>query len=123
MIASGEQQRYSTVHIHVSILPQTYLPCRLPHNIQQSSLCYTVDPCWSSTLNTAVCTENHKFLLYVCEDCPMFPLQRKIQNIKEATTYLAAVVNIFISETKFLLEDVDFKWILKIYFLLVLLIP
>ena len=43
--------------------------------------------------------------------------------IKEATTHLATVVNIFISETKFLLEDVDFKWILKIYFLLVLLIP
>ena len=26
--------------IHVSILPQTPLPCRLPHSIEQSSLCY-----------------------------------------------------------------------------------
>ena len=26
------------------------------HNIEQSSLCYTVGPCWLSILNTAVCT-------------------------------------------------------------------
>ena len=41
----GEQRRDSAIHIHVSILPQTPLPSRLPHNIEQSSLCYPVGPC------------------------------------------------------------------------------
>ena len=40
-------------HIHVSILPQTSLPSRLPHNIEHSCMCYTVGHCWLSTLNTA----------------------------------------------------------------------
>ena len=35
---SGGQQRDSTIDIHVSILPQTPLPSRLPHNIEQNSL-------------------------------------------------------------------------------------
>ena len=55
VIVSGGQQRDSAIHIHVSILPQTPFPSRLPHNIGQSSLCYTVLPCWLSVLNTAVC--------------------------------------------------------------------
>ena len=38
------------------ILPQTPLPSRLPYNIEQSSLYYTVRPCWLSVLNTTVCT-------------------------------------------------------------------
>ena len=38
------------------ILPQTPLPSRLPHNMEQSSLCYAVGPCWSSSLNIAACT-------------------------------------------------------------------
>ena len=56
MIASGEQQRDSTIHIHVSILPQPPFPSRLPHNIEQSSVCYTVVPYWLSILNIAMCT-------------------------------------------------------------------
>ena len=56
MIVSGEQQRDPAIHKHVSILPQTPLRSRLPQNIEQSSLCYTVGPCWLSTLNTAACT-------------------------------------------------------------------
>ena len=56
VIASSEQQRDSAIYIHVSILPQTLLSSRLPHNIKQGSLCYTVSPCWPSILNTAVCT-------------------------------------------------------------------
>ena len=40
MIVSGEQQRDSAIHIHVSILFQTPLLSRLPHNTEQSSLCY-----------------------------------------------------------------------------------
>ena len=46
VIVSGEQRRDSAIHIHVSIPHQTPLPSRVPHNIEQSSLCYTVDPCW-----------------------------------------------------------------------------
>ena len=56
VIVSGEQQRDSAIHMHVSTLPQTPLPSRLPHDIGQSSLCYTVGPCWLSILNMAVCT-------------------------------------------------------------------
>ena len=43
--------------IHVFILPKTPLLSRLPHNIEQSSICYTIGPCWLSILNTAMyCT-------------------------------------------------------------------
>ena len=51
VIISGEQQRDSTIHIHVSILPETPLPSRLPHNIEQSFMCCTVGSCWLSILN------------------------------------------------------------------------
>ena len=50
-MASGGQQRASDIHTRVSILPQTPLPSRLPHNIQQSSLCYTVGPSLSTLLS------------------------------------------------------------------------
>ena len=43
VIVSGRQQRDSAIHIHDSILPETPLPYRLPHNIELSSMCYTVD--------------------------------------------------------------------------------
>ena len=52
----GAQQRDSAIYTHVSILLQTPLPSRLPHHTEQSSLCYTVGPCWLSILNIAVCT-------------------------------------------------------------------
>ena len=41
MIVSGEQRWDSVVQIHVSIFPKTPLPARLPHDIEQSSLCCT----------------------------------------------------------------------------------
>ena len=41
MIVSGAQQNDTAIHIHVSILPQTPLPSRLPHNIEQN---------WQTTL-------------------------------------------------------------------------
>ena len=50
MIVSGAQQSDSAVHKHVSRLPHTALPSRLPRNIEQSSLCCTVGPCWVSIL-------------------------------------------------------------------------
>ena len=53
---SGEQRRDSATHIRVSVLPQTPLPARLPHCLEQSSMCYTAGPCWLPILNTAVCT-------------------------------------------------------------------
>ena len=56
MIASGEQQRDSTIRMRVSILPQPPFPSRLPHNVEQSSVCYTVVPYWLSILNIAMCT-------------------------------------------------------------------
>ena len=56
MIVSGEWRRDSAMHIHVSILPQTPLPSRLSHNVEQSPMCYTVGLCWLSVLNIAVCT-------------------------------------------------------------------
>ena len=46
VIVSGVQQSDTAIHIHVSILFQILFPFRLFHNIEQSSLCYTVGPCW-----------------------------------------------------------------------------
>ena len=67
----------------LSILPQTPLPSRPPHNIEQSSLCCMVGPCSLSILNIVVCTfpspnpqlslphilfpGNHKLVFQVCE--------------------------------------------------------
>ena len=43
VILSGGQHRDSVKHIHVSILPQSPLPSRLPQNTEQDSLCHTVE--------------------------------------------------------------------------------
>ena len=56
VIVSGEQGRDSAIHIHVPILCQIPLPSGLPHNSEQSCLCYTVGPCWLPILNIALCT-------------------------------------------------------------------
>ena len=55
VVVSGIQQSDSVIHIHVSILFQIIFPFRLLHNTEQSSLCYTVGPCWLFILNIAVC--------------------------------------------------------------------
>ena len=49
---SGIQQSGSVIHIHVSILFQILFPFRLLQNVEQSSLCYMLGPCWLSVLNT-----------------------------------------------------------------------
>ena len=54
LIILGGQQRDSAMYIHVSILRK--LPSHPVCLITLSFLCYTVGPCLSSTLNTAVCT-------------------------------------------------------------------
>ena len=46
VIVSGGRCRDSAIHIHVSLLPQTPLPSRLPHRMEQSFLCSVVGPCW-----------------------------------------------------------------------------
>ena len=74
VIVSSEQERYSGIHRHVFILPQTPLSSRLPRNTEQSSMCYTVGPCWLSILNVTVQTPFliHRFLsqslfsYYIC---------------------------------------------------------
>ena len=40
------QQSDSVICIHVSVLFKIIFPFRLLQNIEQSSLCYTVGPCW-----------------------------------------------------------------------------
>ena len=40
---------------HMYPSPPTILPSPLPHNIEQSSMCCIVGPCWWSLLTTAVC--------------------------------------------------------------------
>ena len=56
VVVLGEQGRDSIIQIPIYILPQTSLPSSLPHNIEQSSIYYTVGLCWLSLLNIAVCT-------------------------------------------------------------------
>ena len=79
MLLQGVQQRDSVIHIRVSILFQILSPFRLLHNIEQSSLCYSIGPCWLFILNKAECVYqshtpqlsypptslpgNHKFIL------------------------------------------------------------
>ena len=64
VIVSGEQQSDSAIHRHVSFLPPNPLPSRLPHNTEQSSLCYTVSPCWLSILNQNILdVNNYKYFL------------------------------------------------------------
>ena len=54
MIVSGLQQSDSVLHIHVSLLFQILFPFGLLHTIEQSSLCYTVGPCWGNTILCSV---------------------------------------------------------------------
>ena len=56
MTVSGEQWRSPAIHAHISILPQINFSSGLPHHVEQSSMCYTVGPCWLFILNIVVCT-------------------------------------------------------------------
>ena len=47
---SSAQQSGSVTHTRVSVLFQILFPFRLLPNVEQSSLCYTVGPCWLSFL-------------------------------------------------------------------------
>ena len=48
--AKGFRNTYTCIHS-----PSNPLSCKLPLNTEQSSLCYTVGPCWLPILNIAVC--------------------------------------------------------------------
>ena len=87
---SGEQQKNSAVHIHVSILPQTPLPSRLPHNTEQRSLCCTVGPCWLSILNIAVRTVHPKLPNY------FFPASFPLATISSFSKSVSLFLSTFI---------------------------
>ena len=69
---SDKQQKVSALHIHVSILLQTPLPSRLPHNTEQSPICCTIGPCRLSILNIAECACPSQLPNYPLS--PSFPL-------------------------------------------------
>ena len=55
VIVSGAQQSDSALHIHVHSLPNSLLiQAAILH--WQSSMCYTVGPCWLPILNIAMWT-------------------------------------------------------------------
>ena len=57
VIDSGEKQRDSALHIHVFIPIHVSKRPFLPgFHIEQNSMFYTIDLCWLSILNIAVCT-------------------------------------------------------------------
>ena len=79
--------------MHVSILPQTPLPLplRLSHNVEQSSLCYTVGPCWLSILNIEMCSVQFSSVAQSCPtlwdpmDCstPGFPVHHQLPELTQ----------------------------------------
>ena len=71
VIVSGEHWRDPAMYVcmYVSIPPQTLLPSRLPHNIEQSSMCCVVGPRWLSVLNIAVTPCFLHLLQQVNKDC------------------------------------------------------
>ena len=82
VIVSGGQQRDSAIHIHVSILPQTPLPSRLPHSTEQSFLSCTVGHCWLSILNITVLPVNPNMWVNLEVDSPSSVNPRGDYNLK-----------------------------------------
>ena len=70
---------FSYTYIHVSILFQILSPLKLLQNIEYSSLCYTVGPCWLSVLYIVVCTRKSQTLSLSLPS--LFPY-RFLQNIE-----------------------------------------
>ena len=63
VVVSGVQRSEPALQIHTTILFQILSPHGSLQNIEQSSLCSTVGPCWLSILYTVVC---------VCKSCRGF---------------------------------------------------
>ena len=73
VLVSGVEQSDLVIHIHIVILFQIILPFRLLQNIEESSLCYTVGPCWLSILNIIVCLCQSQTLTWVLSQArPVF---------------------------------------------------
>ena len=81
------------MHIHVSILLQTPLLSRVPHNTEQSSLCYTVGPCWLSILSTAMCT-----CVHVHPKLPNYPFPSSFRHHDYNSTYINFSLEQFFSQ-------------------------
>ena len=75
VIVSGIQQSDSIIYTHMSIFFQTLFPFRLIRSINQSNLCYTVDTCQLSILNTAVCTCQFPKSDFINSVFELFPLK------------------------------------------------
>jgi len=52
-------KKLSHIYTYTDFLPQTPLPSRLPHSIEQSSLCYAISPFWLSILFISVALGLH----------------------------------------------------------------
>ena len=78
--------RTMAIHMYVSILPQIPLLSRLPHNIEHSSLCYTVGPYWLSILNIHAMTLKPSWItcLCTCADLKLY-LRKKNLTSTEST--------------------------------------
>ena len=76
VLVSGVQQSDSVINIHVSILSWIISPFGLLHNIEQSTLCYTVGPYLLCILNIVVCTCQSQTpnLSFFAPRPPTFPL-------------------------------------------------
>ena len=73
---SKEIQLY--IYIYIFFLFQNLFSHRLSQNIEQSSLCCTVGPCWLSVLYIVVCicqSQTHDLSL-----CLSFPFYSKLSN-------------------------------------------
>ena len=84
LLVSGVQQSDSIIHVHVSILFQILFPFRLLHNIEQSSLCYTVGPCWLSILNIAAYYHNFYATFRLLQSC--FPSYNSLMPLQISCT-------------------------------------
>ena len=70
-------KREGTSHMYICIhSPVNSPPIKLPHNIEQSCMCYTVGFCWLSILNKEVCKLLGIFSFHVgsCLVRPLLPL-------------------------------------------------
>ena len=78
VLVSGVQQIDSVIHIHLPFFVRFCSLYRLLQNIEQSSLCYTVGPCWISILNISVYTCPSQTLNL---PLPTIPLQPSIHSL------------------------------------------
>ena len=93
VIVSGVQQSDSVIPIHVSILFQILLPFRLLQDIEQSSLCYTVGPCWLPILYTAG--------VHVNPQLPNYPFPPPFPSVTVSSC--SKSVSLFLTNVTFLL--------------------